>query len=122
MDLNLNVKEKKAAIDEFNEIMNQEVQVLLSTDTPSKSGNSLLEDYRLFCIKEKSIYATLNLCSGEVLLRVNCWYPSEDYESIQGALSSVSSGTGQGGRLVQDRSSLGGSPPTFIRTNEFTEA
>ena len=38
------------------------------------SGNSLLEDWRLFCRKEKATFATLNHFQGEgALLRCDVW-------------------------------------------------
>eukprot|EP00444_Apocalathium_aciculiferum_P003379 CAMPEP_0183402208 /NCGR_PEP_ID=MMETSP0370-20130417/13749_1 /TAXON_ID=268820 /ORGANISM="Peridinium aciculiferum, Strain PAER-2" /LENGTH=839 /DNA_ID=CAMNT_0025583755 /DNA_START=1 /DNA_END=2520 /DNA_ORIENTATION=- len=84
-------------------------------------GNSLIEDWRLFCKKEKSIYATLNLFEGDMNLRANCWYPEAQEQQIQGLLSSTMSQTGQNSAvLISHRTPPRKSPPTYIRTNEFT--
>ena len=44
-----------------------------------------LRSARLFCIKEKAIYATLNLFEGNMNLRANCWYPQEDLNELPGS-------------------------------------
>ena len=48
-----------------------------------RGGSNLVEDWRLFCIKEKSIYAILNQCEGETTLRINVWVPADDEESTK---------------------------------------
>lgn len=54
-------------------------------------GGSLIEDYRLFCSKEKAIYATLNMYEGtEAMLRSNCWFPEAEEEEIRRMLLSFS--------------------------------
>jgi len=85
-------------------------------------GNSLIEEWRLFCIKEKSIYATLNLFEGHMNLRASCWYPAAEEDQIKALLVQHSS-TKHGhssAMLVSDRSPPRKSPPTYIRRNEFT--
>merc|ERR1719316_2036920 len=85
-------------------------------------GNSLIEDWRLFLMKEKSIYAILNLCAGDILLRVNVWYPEADGEKITGVLHDTAIATGsQGATLISDRNLPKGLPPTYIRTNDLTQ-
>jgi len=85
-------------------------------------GNSLIEEWRLFCTKEKSIYATLNLFEGHMNLRANCWYPACDEDQIRALLirnSSTQAGQSSA-MLVSDRIPPRKSPPTYIRKNEFT--
>eukprot|EP00438_Fugacium_kawagutii_P003611 Skav221988 [mRNA] locus=scaffold4787:24791:34067:- [translate_table: standard] len=49
----------------------------------ARNRDSLIEEWRrLFCIKEKSIYATLNLFEGNMNLRASCWYPEEDSDGF----------------------------------------
>jgi len=82
----------------------------------------LIEEWRLFCIKEKSTYATLNLFEGHMNLRANCWYPAAEEDQIR-ALLIRNSSTQQGhssAMLVSDRTLPRRSPPTYIRKNEFT--
>eukprot|EP00438_Fugacium_kawagutii_P009131 Skav231787 [mRNA] locus=scaffold3283:300863:305103:+ [translate_table: standard] len=63
------VKEKDAALKGFSDFMRSEAQDLLTPPSHNPQGNSKMEEWRLFCIKEKAIYNILNLCSGEIALR-----------------------------------------------------
>jgi len=85
------------------------------------SGNSLIEDWRLFCLKEKSIYTTLNYFDGETTLRCDVWYVAEQEEEIKALLQQHSSGDSSNAILVTDHG-LGEHPPTFFKTNEFLAA
>mmetsp|Transcript_79796 Transcript_79796/g.258535 ORF Transcript_79796/g.258535 Transcript_79796/m.258535 type:complete len:839 (+) Transcript_79796:146-2662(+) len=86
-------------------------------------GNSVIEEWRLFCKKEKSLYATLNLFEGDMNLRANCWYPESEEQQIRALLISLSSSqTGTNSAvLISHRTQPKKSPPTYIRKNEFTE-
>lgn len=54
-------------------------------------GGSLIDDYRLFCLKEKAIYATLNMFEGsEAMLRSDCWFPEVEEEEVRQLLLSHS--------------------------------
>jgi len=93
--------------------------------TPPRQGaNSLMEEWRLFCMKEKAIYAQLNMFEGHMNLRANVWYPAAEEDQIRamliqhGSLQQHSSSA----MLVADRSMPRKSPPTYIRTNAFTTA
>jgi V-type H+-transporting ATPase subunit a len=97
----------------------------VATMLQSRPGsNSLIEEWRLFCMKEKSIYATLNMFEGTMNLRASCWYPVADEETIKKLLVSRSTVSSRGGHssamLVSDRPGTQKSPPTYIRRNEFT--
>jgi len=85
-------------------------------------GNSLIEEWRLFCVKEKSIYATLNLFEGHMNLRANCWYPAEQEDHIRALLIQHSSRQHghSSAMLVSDRTPPRKNPPTYIRKNQFT--
>jgi len=100
-----------------------EAAVLLAPPRVGEDANSLIEEWRLFCVKEKSLYVTLNHFEGNMNLRANCWYPAEDEDQIRGLL------IGQGGQrglssamLVSDRGATSNKkvPPTYIKKNEFT--
>jgi len=90
------------------------------TETRSVTGNSKIEDWRLFCIQEKSIYATLNLCQDDLTLRVNCWYPKSDEDNIKKILEKGNRGATMQAALVKYDSIGGRHPPTFIQVNDFT--
>jgi V-type H+-transporting ATPase subunit a len=87
-----------------------------------QGGNSVIEEWRLFCMKEKSIYATLNLFEGNMNLRASCWYPATDEDQIRTMLIRQSSiqGGHSSAMLVSDRAMPQRAPPTYIRRNEFT--
>eukprot|EP00403_Amphidinium_massartii_P048627 CAMPEP_0178465122 /NCGR_PEP_ID=MMETSP0689_2-20121128/51194_1 /TAXON_ID=160604 /ORGANISM="Amphidinium massartii, Strain CS-259" /LENGTH=826 /DNA_ID=CAMNT_0020092043 /DNA_START=135 /DNA_END=2616 /DNA_ORIENTATION=+ len=98
-----------------------EAQLLL--DRCRIDGNSLIEEWRMFCVKEKSIYATLNLFEGHSNLRADCWYPASEEDQIRSLLIRHSGDKhGQSSAvLVSDRSPPKSMPPTYIRRNELTE-
>lgn len=102
---------------------------------------------RLFCIKEKSIYATLNLFEGNMNLRASCWYPEEDWMEVDLSCgfnwfkifggfpqllqdedriraTCIQNSSSQHGHssamLVPDKTAPKKSPPTYIKVNEFT--
>lgn len=95
-----------------------ESAMLLST--PRENGNSLIEEWRLFCAKEKGIYATLNLFEGHSNLRASCWYPASEEEAIRIELQALSSSSAASAMLVSDHHQPKSQPPTYIRTNDFT--
>merc|ERR1712137_1481245 len=83
-------------------------------------SNSKIEEWRLFCIKEKSIYSVLNLCSGDMVLRVNVWFPAAEEQAIQQVLVDCGKGNPERAMLMKSKS-VAGVPPTYTKTNEFTE-
>ena len=82
------------------------------------TANSKLEEYRLFAIKEKAIYSVLN---QGMALSCGVWYPLADETNIHSLLRGMRGEDGHGAFLTPDRSA-GGLPPTYIRTNEYTES
>jgi len=123
--LDVQVADQRQLLDAHENFVRTEAATLLE---PARlMGNSLIEEWRMFCMKEKSIYAALNLFEGDMNLRVNCWYPAAEEQHIIGILSSAgASGRGGGGNtsamLLPDRADRAPrkSPPTYIRRNEFT--
>jgi len=111
-------QEKQKALEGFTSFMKGEMDRLTA---PRKTGgNSLIEDWRLFCVKEKSIYTILNMCSGEAVLHVGVWYPAEAEQNIKDLLQKNSSPDQHAATLFREAAPRG-LPPTFIRTNEYTE-
>eukprot|EP00746_Dinoflagellata_sp_MGD_P146156 gnl/MRDRNA2_/MRDRNA2_78674_c0_seq1.p1 gnl/MRDRNA2_/MRDRNA2_78674_c0~~gnl/MRDRNA2_/MRDRNA2_78674_c0_seq1.p1 ORF type:complete len:831 (-),score=151.11 gnl/MRDRNA2_/MRDRNA2_78674_c0_seq1:32-2524(-) len=113
------VEERKTALNAYEQYMRREAKVLLDVARPE--GNSKIEDLRLFCLKEKSIYTTLNYFEGEITLRANCWYPESEEERIRQLLIQQSNGHQTSGMLVADRTNTKKDPPTYIRRNCFTD-
>merc|ERR1719421_1779690 len=56
------------------------------------------------------------------MLRVNCWYPEKEKVSIDQVLGTVKRSSVNTAFLMHDIAEKGRTPPTYIRTNEFTEA
>jgi V-type H+-transporting ATPase subunit a len=114
-DLTDLVKDKETAQKAFEGYIVSESARLLSQ---TRSGNSLIEDWRLACIKEKSIYAVLNQCTGESTLRINVWYPEADEENIRQLLVANSNSEGAA-YLISDKTRSMKKAPTYFRSNEF---
>ena len=99
-----------------------------------EGGNSLVEDWRLFAIKEKSIYAVLNMFTGgehHLTCRADCWFPASEEPAIKQSLATQPPvGTTGGGSakisatIVSDDLVVRGlvNPPTHFRKSEFTGA
>ncbi|KAH7647246.1 vacuolar proton translocating ATPase 116 kDa subunit a isoform 1 [Cryptosporidium bovis] len=140
-ELNTLIQDKEKALQAYEQYITLEIETLIQP-VNSNNGNSLIEEWRLFCIKEKSIYATLNLFEGsDITLRADCWYPLDEEDRIRkiliaesstqhvGAflLTNTSSGGGAGihiseGNSHDDEANISNTPPTYIKTNGFTAA
>jgi len=121
--LSVTVKEKEQTLEAFHKHMQDEINDLLTPFGDNQGANSKIEDWRLFCIKEKSIYSIMNLCTGKLVLNVNVWYPLAQQYDIKKVLEKASEDSEQGAMLLPDREfgTASSTPPTYIRTNEFTE-
>lgn len=115
-ELGKQVLEKTAAQEAYSQFIVSESARLLSQ---TRTGNSLIEDYKLFCTKEKSNYAILNQCEGDSTLRINVWYPTADEEEIRGILVKESSVVDGAAYLINDKTRSTKGAPTYFRTNEF---
>eukprot|EP00420_Gonyaulax_spinifera_P031252 CAMPEP_0197872666 /NCGR_PEP_ID=MMETSP1439-20131203/2691_1 /TAXON_ID=66791 /ORGANISM="Gonyaulax spinifera, Strain CCMP409" /LENGTH=806 /DNA_ID=CAMNT_0043491671 /DNA_START=100 /DNA_END=2520 /DNA_ORIENTATION=+ len=113
--------EKERASQAYQSVMRAEAAELLQP--VAEGSNSRLEDWRLFCIKEKSIYSILNMCQEGMHLRVDVWYPIDERKKIENLLESVNSLTKLEAILCTDKEGTHAksTPPTYIRTNEYTE-
>eukprot|EP00928_Gymnodinium_smaydae_P035398 TRINITY_DN2491_c0_g1_i1.p1 TRINITY_DN2491_c0_g1~~TRINITY_DN2491_c0_g1_i1.p1 ORF type:complete len:829 (+),score=209.94 TRINITY_DN2491_c0_g1_i1:162-2648(+) len=118
--LNMQVEDQDRLLRAHDAYVQHEAAMLL--ERTRSGGNSLIEEWCLFCKKEKSIYATLNLFEGNMNLRASCWYPAAEEDQIRAMLIRQSSQQ-QGhssAMLVSDRQMPRTRPPTYIRRNEFT--
>jgi len=85
----------------------------------TRTGNSLLEDWRLYCMKEKAVFGVMNGCDGDATLRVNCWYPVSMEEELRTLLLKHSTAEEGAAYLLNDKSRSMKNAPTYFRTNEF---
>ena len=124
------IMDKRATLTAFEKYAAEESSQL--TAPRVVDGNSLVEDWRLFCIKEKAIYATLNMFTGgehHLTSRADCWFPaSEEFEIKRILATQPPVGSTGGGSisatLVPDEQVSRGlvNPPTHFRKSEFTGA
>eukprot|EP01053_Blabericola_migrator_P010316 Blabericola_migrator_1__10315@NODE_57_length_15939_cov_84_297253_g52_i0_p3_GENE_NODE_57_length_15939_cov_84_297253_g52_i0NODE_57_length_15939_cov_84_297253_g52_i0_p3_ORF_typecomplete_len836_score196_72V_ATPase_I/PF01496_19/6_9e55_NODE_57_length_15939_cov_84_297253_g52_i01334915856 len=115
------VDDKTRALEAFEEFFFDEIAVLLEPVRPG--GNSLIEDWRLFCQKQKAIYACLNLFEEtDATLRAECWYPAEEEDPIRNLLANFSGPNQVSAFLLGDRTTSKKNPPTYIKTTAFTES
>eukprot|EP00927_Polykrikos_kofoidii_P059462 TRINITY_DN54611_c0_g1_i1.p1 TRINITY_DN54611_c0_g1~~TRINITY_DN54611_c0_g1_i1.p1 ORF type:complete len:880 (+),score=156.44 TRINITY_DN54611_c0_g1_i1:108-2642(+) len=103
---------------EHENFVRNEAASLLEPARPG--GNSIIEDWRLFCKKEKAIYAALNQFEGQELLRANCWFPEKETETIRLTLQNSSGNQACCAMLVSHRAPPRKARPTFFRKNDFT--
>jgi len=118
--LQVQVQDQERLLKAHENFVRSEADRLL--ERPRIGSDSLIEEWRMFCAKEKSIYAALNLFEGPHFnLRANCWYPAAEEDKIKTMLIQQSVGQGNSSAmLVSDRTESRKKPPTYIRKNEFT--
>ncbi|CEM27242.1 unnamed protein product [Vitrella brassicaformis CCMP3155] len=129
-DLTTTIEDKAKALDAFEQYILGEIRDLLEVPGgPPPEGadleelrSSRIEEWRLFCQKEKSIYATLNMFEGDITLRANCWYPSAEEDMIRHLLLSQSNKQQVSAFLLSDKERTTKTPPTYIRRTEFSYA
>lgn len=117
--LKKHAQEKDNALAAYEQFIRNEIMFL--TMPRCRGGNSTIEDWRLFCQREKAVYATLNLFEGETARSANCWYPASEERRIQDLLSEHSSRQRVTAMLVPDKRVMSRNAPTFIRRNAFTD-
>eukprot|EP00929_Paragymnodinium_shiwhaense_P117143 TRINITY_DN8739_c1_g2_i1.p1 TRINITY_DN8739_c1_g2~~TRINITY_DN8739_c1_g2_i1.p1 ORF type:complete len:811 (-),score=226.56 TRINITY_DN8739_c1_g2_i1:324-2756(-) len=121
IELQALLREKEQALAGYNKFV--ESELLRMAEAPRAGSNSRLEEYRLFCVKEKSLYNIMNLCSEhDVILRVSVWYPTAEQRKIDHTLQEGAKLFGGERAMLMPKRGVSATPPTYIRTNEFTEA
>uniref|UniRef100_A0A8C9GEW8 V-type proton ATPase subunit a n=1 Tax=Piliocolobus tephrosceles TaxID=591936 RepID=A0A8C9GEW8_9PRIM len=115
------INDKEKALRAYEEYFINEIFVLINVVEPNK--NSLIEEWKLFCKKERSIYNNLNYFEGsDITLRCDCWYSANDEEKIRHMLINKSSNDLVSALLLSDKVLTPHiSPPTYIKTNDFTK-
>lgn len=87
------------------------------------SNCSLVEEYRLYILKEKCIYQNMNHLRLENNIFIgNVWIPQEIYSRVQESLTNVAKksvhiASGQIQIAVPPENLT---PPTYFKTNDFT--
>jgi V-type H+-transporting ATPase subunit a len=111
---------KKKTLEGFESLLRSEL--LFMVEKLRDTGNSRLEEWRLFVLKEKAVYATMNMFEGSMTLRANVWFPEDEAGTIQALLADESRRRGASAMLVVDQISAGFQPPTYIKRNDYTWA
>eukprot|EP00923_Selenidium_pygospionis_P014360 GHVN01024654.1.p1 GENE.GHVN01024654.1~~GHVN01024654.1.p1 ORF type:complete len:851 (-),score=147.66 GHVN01024654.1:264-2816(-) len=118
-DLDGQLREKNRAVAAYDDFVLGEIAVLLEVTRPD--GNSLIEDWRLFCIKEKSIYATLNMFeTSDSTLRADVWFPEQEEDATRRMLYHFSDKQTASAFLLTDKHETKKAPPTYNRVTKFT--
>jgi V-type H+-transporting ATPase subunit a len=117
----MSLREREQALEAYQNYMKSEAEVLLAPTLGHGDSNSKIEDYRLFCTKEKGIYTILNYCQEGLALRVNVWYPECNEAQIMELLKSVNAESPEKAILMPDKGGSKSTPPTHIRVNDYTE-
>jgi len=111
------IADKDKALGGYERFISNEAQALFRVQRGS--GNSLIEEYRMFVVKEKSVYAAMNMMEGDINLMASCWFPEIEEEKIKELLIRESQRTSSSAMLVTDRGETKKRPPTYIRPNAF---
>ncbi|ANQ05716.1 V-type proton ATPase subunit a [Plasmodium coatneyi] len=116
------ITDKEKALKAYEEYFINEIFVLINVVEPNK--NSLIEEWKLFCKKERYIYNSLNCFEGsDITLRCDCWFSANDEEKIRHMLITKSSNDLVSALLLSDKVLTPNiSPPTYIKTNKFTKS
>jgi V-type H+-transporting ATPase subunit a len=114
-------QEKTGSLEQQNIIVNQcEQQITTELREVTEAGPgevAKLEKWRLFCVKEKSIYATLNLFEeGGAQIKTVCWFAASEETQVRAVLADCS-----GLFAPIGEADWKSKAPTYIRTNEFTD-
>ncbi|PFH38534.1 putative vacuolar proton translocating ATPase subunit A [Besnoitia besnoiti] len=116
--------DKERALAAYEKYFLGEISLLL--EVTRSGGSSLLEEWKMFCQKEKAVYVTLNQFHGrDMTLRCDCWIPQDKEEEVRALLKDVSAesaGDEQASAfLLIEKGRPTAMPPTYFKTTEFTE-
>ncbi|GFE53427.1 vacuolar proton translocating ATPase subunit [Babesia ovis] len=123
------IRDKQKALNAFKKYFREEIACLL--ECPRPEGNSVIEEWSLFCRKEKYIYYILNHFEGsDITLRADCWFPEEEEETIRSCLLAEKSEGRVSALLLIDHQfkdklyfdDPATMPPTYNKCNAFTSS
>eukprot|EP00920_Eleutheroschizon_duboscqi_P031262 GHVT01075557.1.p1 GENE.GHVT01075557.1~~GHVT01075557.1.p1 ORF type:complete len:1038 (-),score=213.86 GHVT01075557.1:937-4050(-) len=85
--LDATISDKAKALTAYERYFTEEIDALLVV-TPASGGlTSQIEEWRLFCRKERAIYEILNRFEGtDLTMRCDCWYPKAKADTIRRCL------------------------------------
>ncbi|UKJ89911.2 vacuolar H+-ATPase subunit [Theileria orientalis] len=123
------IMDKQRALEAYKKYFRDEIACLLEVIRPG--GNSIIEEWFLFCKKEKYLYYILNHFEGsDITLRADCWFPAEEEENIrQHLLAERAQGSVSALLLVDNQPHVTGAhgqqshvPPTYNKTNMVSKS
>jgi len=117
-ELQNDLKRNDRLLKDFTSFMEEEAREFVDQ---VDGGNSKIENYRLFCKKEKSAYTILNLFTDGLTYRCDLWFPKSEFEALSAKLHGVKTASGQHAVLLLSREAPAGIPPTYVQTNDFLE-
>jgi len=122
-DLNTQIREKASVLLKYQDTIKLELAELmnpLEVGARASSGNSKIEDYRLFCVQEQSTYAIMNYFETGMTMRCQIWYPEDEAEALNEVLFGVDAKV-QAFFVPEKELPAGVEPPTYVQTNDFLE-
>ncbi|KAK1933015.1 V-type ATPase 116kDa subunit family protein [Babesia divergens] len=123
------IRDKQKAVNAYKKYFKEEIGCLLECTRPN--GNSVIEEWSLFCKKEKYIYYVLNHFEAtDITLRADCWFPEEEENNIRSNLLADRSQDRVSALLLVDHRFKNARyfddpetmPPTYNKCNSFTQA
>ncbi|EAN32084.1 V-type ATPase 116kDa subunit family protein [Theileria parva strain Muguga] len=130
------IKDKKRALEAYKDYFRGEIACLLEVIRPG--GNSVIEEWFLFCKKEKYLYYILNHFEGsDITLRADCWFPADEEEKIREHLLAEKASGSVSALLLVDiqapfvsvhpshpgsHENLSHIPPTYNKTNMISKS
>ncbi|KAK2196427.1 bifunctional ATPase [Babesia duncani] len=113
------IRDKRNALNAYHNYFRAEIACLLETLRPD--GNSVIEEWCLFCKKEKYIYYILNhFKQTDITLQADIWFPVEEEEKIYRLLAKEKNASSVSALLLPNQHHDNVVPPTYNKTNAFT--
>lgn len=120
---------RRDQIHEVNNRLNDVQNVLQNTQQTLEAELTqiaqALAGWMILVAKEKAVYDTLNRFSYDNTRRTliaEAWVPSQDLPLIRNAINDVNMRAGHSVPSIISEVRTGKTPPTYLRTNKFTEA
>ena len=118
-EINMKINDTRSVLSTTNdEVRNYLVKINKMQDTET----SVIQLYKWFVIKEKALYENLNkLKMGDRLLVGLFWCPTSQTRYVGDEIQRIKENRNISGPQMWKRENHGIVPPSFFRTNEFTE-